>query len=87
MRVILLCGLTAIIVTIAGSWIAQAQAPAVPVTTESAAIVIEGAAVIFKVKGREQARIDDKGLHVRGDVVFTGMTIDSGTYPEPAGAP
>ncbi len=79
-RMVLLCGLSAAMGTMAGAWIAQAQAPETLVRTERGAIV-------FILDGREQARIDDKGLHVRGDVAFTGMTIDSGTYPEPAGAP
>lgn len=79
MRTILLCSLTAILGTIAGSWIAQAQTPETMIRTEDSTI-------IFIVNGQEQARIDNKGLFVRGDVAFTGMTVDIGTYPVQAGA-
>lgn len=79
MRMILSCCLTAAIGIAAFSWKTQAQAP-------ETIVKAEGAAIVFIVNGQEQARIDDKGLHVKGDVAFTGMTVDMGTYPRKAGA-
>ncbi len=79
-RTLFLCGLSAAVGTIAGSWIAQAQAPETLVRAEPGVIA-------FIVDGREQARLDARGLHVDGDVAFTGTAVDTGVYPHEAGAP
>ena len=41
----------------------------------------------FIVKGREQARLDDAGLHVREGVGYGGSMTDTGTTPYIGDAP
>jgi hypothetical protein len=50
---------------------APAQAGATRIETDQKTGVIR-----FVVKGREVARIDAKGLHVRGDIDYTGVITD-----------
>lgn len=33
------------------------------------------------IEGRDVAIIDADGLHVKGDIEFTGVTVDTGGYP------
>lgn len=41
--------------------------------------------IIFIVNGQEQARIDTEGLHVNGNLNYSGVTIDTGTYTSRGG--
>lgn len=50
---------------------AQAESPATTVQTEDGVLV-------FVVDGKEAARIDVGGLHVRGDIAYGGTAIDYG---------
>ncbi len=56
---------------------AQAQAPQTLIKTD-------GGVIVFIVDGQEQARIDAKGLHMNGDVNYSGMMTDTVTYQVPA---
>jgi hypothetical protein len=50
----------------------------------------EGGVIVFVVEGQEKARIDGSGLHVHGDVGYSGAITDTVNYAPhrrvPAGA-
>ena len=52
---------------------AQAQAPDTLVQTD-------GGMIVFIVEGQEKARIDPAGLHVNGDIGYSGVITDTITY-------
>lgn len=52
---------------------AQAESPQTLIKTENGTIV-------FLVGGQEQARLDASGLHVNGDVNYSGAITDTVTY-------
>lgn len=52
---------------------AQAQAPDTLVQTD-------GGIILFIVGGQEKARIDPAGLHVNGDIGYSGVITDTITY-------
>lgn len=45
---------------------------------KAALISTEGGIIRFLIGGEEKARIDGAGLHVRGDLNYTGVTTDTG---------
>lgn len=57
---------------------AQAQSP-------QALIKTDGDMIVFMVDGQERARFDAMGLHVNGDVNYSGAITDTVTY-QPAAA-
>lgn len=70
---------------------AQAAGPATPAPTAKQATRIETdqktGAILFIVKGREVARFDADGLHVRDSIDYNGLLADGSTVytsPEPA---
>lgn len=56
---------------------AQAQPAATRIEVDEQAGVIR-----FFIEGEERAALDAKGLHVNGDVEFTGSTKDIHVWPE-----
>lgn len=62
--------------------IAQAKDPETIIKTE-------GGVIVFLVEGHEKARIDATGLHVNGDLEYTGALTDTVYYilPEGKGTP
>jgi hypothetical protein len=62
--------------------IATAQVlPSATAATGAAEIVTRDGVIVFMVNGQEQGRIDATGLHVNGDVSYSGASIDTVTYP------
>ena len=60
---------------------AQAAGPAAPLAAAEATRIEtdqKTGAIRFIVDGREVARFERDGLHVRGDVNYSGMTKDTG---------
>lgn len=47
----------------------------------------EAGTVRVLINGREMVLIDHEGLHVKGDVSFNGMLVDTGGRAEPDDAP
>lgn len=58
---------------------AQAQAPQTLIKTE-------GGLMLFMVDGQERARLDAAGLHINGDVNYSGAITDTVTYQPSAAA-
>ncbi|KWT91739.1 MULTISPECIES: hypothetical protein [unclassified Variovorax] len=58
---------------------AQAQSP------ETLIITSDDGVIVFIVDGQEKARIDAAGLHVNGDIAYSGAITDTVVY-EPRSA-
>ena len=56
---------------------AQAQPAATRIEVDEQAGVIR-----FFIEGEKRAALDAAGLHVNGNIEFTGQTVDIGTWPE-----
>lgn len=54
--------------------------PAATAATGSAEIITRDDAIVFMVGGQEQGRIDATGLHINGDIAYSGTTIDTVGY-------
>jgi hypothetical protein len=54
--------------------------PTARAESPEATIKTDGGVIVFLVEGQEKARIDTAGLHVNGDVGYSGVIADTVTY-------
>lgn len=60
--------------------------PAATAATGATEIITRDDAIVFMVGGQEQGRIDATGLHINGDIAYSGAVTDTVTYRANGGA-
>ena len=70
--------LLALVYKLKADWASAAQADSPVHLQEDIGVVT------ITVKGRELIRIDEDGLHVTGDVTYTGTIVDEQPAPQPS---